>query len=736
MNKVQSQNDVKMVTPREIKTVRKQYMADISFSQARIKYNNLYKGKEILPSSLCTVDGKFIDNISLKDVHGNPNEEYYKWEFIYSLINSGKIPSRDYVGAEVYFPKGNIHSDPIKIDSVIFSDISWIDYYRKYREDPSDVDSLQMVRKLAVGVVEYKREGKTIEQVFSSQVKAAIKEPDSPFVLGIYYDTGRLYLFKRIRDEITRFDNALSFPTSQRILEQYQLEITDPYYAIPSLENISKIINKSDRVDRSNLHIEDLDIVYTIQDDNMKNALNSIMVALDAVSLSNEEGYKILIQLIAIKIYDEKQRDEHGGTLKFYIADDELYAGTLNNQNVQKFIKRMKDLYSEAREYYSNILYDNNVKWDKEEHVKVANEVVRQFQDYSFVRSSNNDLYQLIFYNFATKFQMIEKAQFLTPLPIIDFIVKIVNPKAGETICDPCCGIADFLSKSYVNAEMKLDDCQLYGFDNDYNMTILAQLNMLLNGDGNAVIKYMPEYGSITQKLTVNKAIAKLDSSLHASGNWDEWYDSTELLKYDVILTNPPFGKNRSLNLADQHDKEVSKLYELYDLYTEENPKAGLDKGVVFLENAIRQIKEGGRFAIVLSNAIMSNNTWPFVRQWVMKKVRVVALFDLPENVFAETGVNTTILVGYKPKTKTVEQLIADNYSVFTREIHNVGYKKKTSQRTVKFDNDYALDPDTFETITNENGESVLNEDFSGIIKEFKEWCVNQEIELKKLFLE
>lgn len=62
--------------------------------------------------------------------------------------------------------------------------------------------------------------------------------------------------------------------------------------------------------------------------------------------------------------------------------------------------------------------------------------------------------------------------------------------------------------------------------------------------------------------------------------------------------------------------------------------------------------------------------------------------------------------------------------------------RKKTSQRTVKFDNDYALDPDTFETITNYNGESVLNEDFSGIIKEFKEWCIYQELDLKKLFLE
>ena len=708
----------------------------MDFSQARINFNQEYSKIDVLPKSLCTVDGKFIDNISLIDVHGNPNEEFYKWQFIYSMIQSGRIPSRDYIGAEIYFPKGNIHSDPIKIDSVVFSDISWLDYYRKYRTNPKDVESLQKVRELAIEVIEYKRNDKTIEQVFSSQVRAAIKEPDSPFVLGIYYDTGRLFLFKRIGDEITRFDNSLSFPTSQRILEQFQLEITDPYYSIPTLDNLSKIIKKNDKTDRSNMHIEDLDIVYTIQDDNMKNALNSIMRVLDSVSLSNEEGYMILIQLIAMKIYDEKQRQDHGGTIKFYINQDEYYTNSLNDSKVQTFITRMKKLYDEAKVYYRNILGDNNIKWEREKHVKVANEIVKQFQDYSFVRSSNNDLYQLIFYNFATKFQKDEKAQFLTPLPIIDFIVKIVNPKAGETICDPCCGIADFLSKSYVNADMKLDDCQLYGFDNDYNMTVLAQLNMLLNGDGNAVIKYVPEYGTINQKYTVQGNVVKLDPQIHSSGNWDVWYDQTELMQYDVILTNPPFGKNRSLNLSNARDLEVSKLYELYDLYTKTNPKAGLDKGVVFLENAIRQIKTGGRFAIVLSNAIMSNNTWPFVRKWVMENIRIVALFDLPENVFAETGVNTTILVGYKPIKSNLAKLIQDDYSIFTRDIKNVGYKKKTSQRTVKFDNDYALDPDTFETITNDEGESILNEDFSQIVKEFKEWCVNQELELKRLFLE
>lgn len=114
-------------------------MAGMDFSQARIKFNEMYQNKDIIQKSLCTVDGKFIENISIKDVHGQPNEEYYKWQFIYSLVQSERIPSRDYIGSEIYFPKGNIHSQPIKIDSVIFSDITWIDYYTRLYNFKNDI---------------------------------------------------------------------------------------------------------------------------------------------------------------------------------------------------------------------------------------------------------------------------------------------------------------------------------------------------------------------------------------------------------------------------------------------------------------------------------------------------------------------------------------------------------------------------------------------------------------------
>lgn len=74
-------------------------------------------------------------------------------------------------------------------------------------------------------------------------------------------------------------------------------------------------------------------------------------------------------------------------------------------------------------------------------------------------------------------------------------------------------------------------------------MTVLAQLNMLLNGDGNASILYLPDKGSIDHKLTIDGKVRQLNLNFHKSGNWDNWTDDTELLKYDVILTNPLLEK-------------------------------------------------------------------------------------------------------------------------------------------------------------------------------------------------
>src|ERR1035437_8739876 len=98
-----------------------------SFVEAKNEFDSIYGKSLSLDSSFVPVDGKQIKNISLKGQAGDKNEEYYKWQFIYALLYSGLF-AKDYIGAEVYFPKGNKNSAPIKIDACIFDDKEWTTY--------------------------------------------------------------------------------------------------------------------------------------------------------------------------------------------------------------------------------------------------------------------------------------------------------------------------------------------------------------------------------------------------------------------------------------------------------------------------------------------------------------------------------------------------------------------------------------------------------------------------------
>ena len=115
--------------------------------------------------------------------------------------------------------------------------------------------------------------------------------------------------------------------------------------------------------------------------------------------------------------------------------------------------------------------------------------------------------------------------------------------------------------------------------------------------------------------------------------------------------------------------------------------------------------------------------------------MRLVALFDLPPNIFAETGVNTTLVIAYRPSEAEFKALKATGYDVFARDIQRIGYEVRTSNRVKYFNPIYLKDEKTFEPVINEFGETVLDEQFTSVGEEFRAWCLTQEETLKTLFL-
>jgi type I restriction enzyme M protein len=715
------------------------------FIEAKIKFDKQYSTTLILKKSLVTVDGKYIDDISLHNKKHLPSEEYYKWQFIYSIVASGLF-SKEYIGVEVYFPKGNKNSAPMKIDGCIFDDKDWIQYYTKWRSN-KDESSIEWLRRHLIAVIEFKKsDDRDIKAVFVSQIKPALKESEAQYVLGFYYNTERLYIFQKKNGNVLRYDESRNRKGDLSSIEDLSLDLPDGYILVPSFENLMRRINKTTQIDRSKRIVDDLDIITGVHSLQINDAISNILRTMDKFNLVDQRGYEILIQILAMKIFDEKRSEQYKKYLQFYTTSEEISKfrllfyidpneknyTKLSDKHIQEFIQRMKSLYDEASSNYDFLTSSTSINWKLDKHVEIISSMVENLQDYSFIKSSRTDLYQLIFYRFANEFAKEKKGQFITPLQIIDFLVEIVNPRNGESIIDPTCGVSDFLSLSYVNAKGSLDDKNIYGADIDDHMIMLSQINMLLNGDGNATIKVAEGQGSLLYKFNNKKELVALDHKTHAKGNWDNWLNQTKLMKFDVVLTNPPFGEDRKFQPVNDRDKEVAELYELWEIARTTD---WIDLGLLFLENAYRILRDGGRLGIVLSNSIASVDRWERGREWLMNNMRIVALFDLPPNVFADSGVNTTLVIAYKPMKKELDELKSNNYDIFVKDIKNVGYEIRTLNRIKRYNPIYRIDKQTFEVEIDQEGKPLLDEDFTSTIKEFREWTNLQEESLKKLFV-
>ncbi len=704
------------------------------FEQAKIKYDIEHQGNPTLNCFLPVHLTYDKQETSLYKKDASHNEQYYKWQFLSCFVEAG-LCSKDYIGVEVQFPKGNKNAAGIKLDGAIFDDKNWFSHYKALhtKKDDSKWDDLNWLKEHLLCGIEFKKEGsKDIKGVFNSQLKAYMNESSRNTVFGILYDEGRLYLFKNIGKEYMRLSDE--FNVENKGKTEPTFDVPDGYANLLSFDEMINYDKVSQNiVNYAGRNIEELSIISKTDSKKLNDALYQILHTMDKCGLAHsQKGYNILIQLLALKIYDEKHNPN---SLKYYINPDEQNYRAITDDGIQEFIARIEKIRKAAKTEYQKILNENHFDSRNENQIKVVIEIVKRFQNYSFNNSERNNLYQLVFYRFASQFSKTDNAQFITPLQIIDFIVDIVNPKHNETIVDPTVGIADFLSVSYVKSDGKLDDKNFYGLDIDEDMVKLATLNMLLNGDGNATIEVQSDgLGSINTKFNdkgkLTKLIPRTEKQEHNyNGNWDNRVDGDNLKKFDIVLTNPPFGEARSW-IPVGKEKEIAECYELWNRYKQTK----IDLGVIFLENAVRVLRENGRMAIVLSNSIASIDSHKEARKWLCENMRIVAIIDLPPNIFAEAGVSPTIIFAYKPSKEELAALKEQNYQVFSKEIKKVGYEVKTKNKVKCFETQYKLNPKTFEKEINSDGTAKLDEEFTETVAAFKQWRNMQEDTLKRLF--
>ena len=209
--------------------------------------------------------------------------------------------------------------------------------------------------------------------------------------------------------------------------------------------------------------------------------------------------------------------------------------------------------------------------------------------------------------------------EYYTPRPLIKSIVKVINPKAGDTIYDGAVGSAGFLveafehiqqSKSLTTSELKiLQTKTFYGVEKKTLAYIIGIMNMILHGI---------ESPNIVHRNT-------LETNIQEIQNKD---------RVDVILANPPFG-----------GKEKSNIQENFPIKTSET-------AYLFLQHFIKKLKVGGRCGVVIKNTFLSNtdNASISLRKQLLEECDLFAVLDLPGGAFLGTGVKTVVLFFEKGK--------------------------------------------------------------------------------------
>ena len=215
--------------------------------------------------------------------------------------------------------------------------------------------------------------------------------------------------------------------------------------------------------------------------------------------------------------------------------------------------------------------------------------------------------------------------QYFTPRPLISAIVDVMAPKPKETICDPACGTGgfllathDYIAKHYkLNKDEKrfLDEKALRGWELVHNTARLCAMNMMLHGIGHRD----------------DLPLIVADSLASHPGEY-----------FEIVLTNPPFGKKSSTTIigADGKPYKEKETIEREDFWSTTS-----NKQLNFVQHVKTLLKQHGRAAIVVpDNVLFEGGAGETIRRKLFHECDVHTLLRLPTGLFYAQGVKANVL--------------------------------------------------------------------------------------------
>jgi type I restriction enzyme M protein len=230
--------------------------------------------------------------------------------------------------------------------------------------------------------------------------------------------------------------------------------------------------------------------------------------------------------------------------------------------------------------------------------------------------------------------------QYFTPRPLIKAIVDVMRPQPKQTICDPASGTGGFLlaAHDYIAGHNTLDREQwdhlrhqaLHGWEIVDNTARLCVMNLYLHG-----------IGSNDDGTTGRSPIHVADSLASHPGEY-----------FDMVLTNPPFGKKSSVTFVTD-EGEIKR--EAQNIVREDFWTSTSNKQLNFVQHVRNILNMTGKAAVVVpDNVLFEGGAGEVVRRKLLHECDVHTLLRLPTGIFYAQGVKANVLFfDRKPASET-----------------------------------------------------------------------------------